>query len=94
MAHVRFSRTLKHFGLLSVGAYFNSQRHVELIILREALVRLKEFGISMIICRDPKNKWRKLFDPNTSVNWKIFTAFADIISLSSSIQVMSQLFLA
>ena len=65
----------------------NSQRHADLIILREAFVHLKEFGVRKIICSDPKNRWKKLFDSNTNVNWKIFPAFADIISLSSSMQV-------
>ena len=36
----------------------------------------------------PQKQMEKTFDPNTNVDWKIFLAFADIIALSSSMQVM------
>ena len=56
-----FIRNPKGFCIIiNISLYVDSQRHVELIILCEALVHLKEFGVSKIICKDPKNRWRKL----------------------------------
>ena len=45
-----------------------SKKHAQLIILREALLRLKEFEALAILCRDLKRKWRRLLQPNTTVN--------------------------
>ena len=50
----------------------DSQRRAQLIILREALVPVKEFDVIKINCRDPKTIWRKLLNPDTIVNWTIF----------------------
>ena len=62
-----------------------NQRHAQIIILREALLRIKEFGVKFIRCRVYKKKWRKPFQPSTTVNWEIYPVFADIISLSSTL---------
>ena len=65
----------------------SSKKHTQLIILREAFLRLKEFEATTILCRDLKRKWRRLIQPNNVVNWKIFPVFIDIISLCSPLQV-------
>ena len=85
MAKCAFIRSPAGFSIVVYKSLsVDSQRHAQLIILREALVRVKEFEVNKINCRDPKTIWRKLFDPA----WKFFPVFSDIISLSSSLQVV------
>ena len=60
-------------------------KHTQLLILREALIRIKEVGANSILCWDPYSSWKKLFDPSTKVNWKNFPTLADIRSLSFSL---------
>ena len=62
-----------------------SKRHAKLLILRKVLLRIQEFQVARICCRDHKEEWQKLWNPSTIVNWLLFPAFADIISLSSSV---------
>ena len=63
------------------------QKHAQVIILRETLLRIREFDITHIICMDDKKKWRKFFDPSTTVNWNIYLVFSNIIFLFSHLQV-------
>ena len=65
----------------------DNQRQAQILILREALLRVKEFQVTQIHCRDYKKIWRKLLEPATPINWKLYPAFADIIAISSSLQV-------
>ena len=38
-----------------------SKNHTRLLILRKALIRLRELGINSFACFDQRNKWKNLY---------------------------------
>ena len=58
-----------------------NNKHAQILILCEALLRLKELDITSILCLDIRNKWQKLLNNKVTVHREIFLRFV-ILSTS------------
>ena len=65
-----------------------SNKHAQLLILRKALIKVKEVGTTSILYYDLKSTWMKFFDSSKKVDWKIFSALPNILSFSSPLCVV------
>ena len=87
MGQVQWLEALRDSVWLFVEAVQQeAKKQAQLLILREALIRVKELGIQAISCRDVQDKWKKLFNRNTTIHWEPFQAFSDILYLSKSLK--------
>ena len=76
------------FSITLCGSLFvGSKRHAQLLIVREVLLRIREFHVSRINCSDHRKIWQKLLKSSNTINWSLFPAFDDIMALCSTMQV-------
>ena len=74
-------RSLTGFSVIICKSLtIGDQRHAQILILREAFLRIKEFQMSQICCKDYKKIWRKFLEPSTPINWRLYPLFANIIA--------------